>query len=86
MGVQEETVNGRIRYTASIHINGNFIIGHYPTETDAAIAYNKAADILNKKGLQKKFIKNYIYDFSSEDYLNRYEAIKVSEHIQSWNS
>lgn len=68
-------------YTALIHINGNYIIGRYPCETDAAIAYNKAADHLKKLGISKNYIKNYIVGMSKEDYQANYNAIKISKKI-----
>lgn len=35
-------------------------MGNYSKEDDAAIAYNKAVDILEKKGLTINYNKNYI--------------------------
>ena len=83
MGVTEEHRNGRIEYTASIHINGSYILGRYSSEAEAAVAYNKAADLLNKNGLQKHFIRNYISDLSSEEYKTIYQATKISEKINT---
>jgi hypothetical protein len=84
MGVSKEVSRGRASYTASIHVNGNFVIGHYTNEIDAAIAYNKAGDILTKKGLEKQFIKNYITSLSAADYQARYASIQISEHIYDY--
>lgn len=81
MGVLEEIKGGKTFYTASIHINGNYIIGRYTTETDAAIAYNKAADILNQAGFEKQFIRNYISSLTKEAYLSRYDALTISKKI-----
>lgn len=81
MGVLKEERKGKESYSASIHINGNYIIGRYSTEEDAAIAYNKAADLLNKKGLQKQFIRNYISHFSKDEYQSRYDAIDISAKL-----
>lgn len=81
MGVIEEAYHGKRRYSVSIHVNGNFMVGRYFSEIDAAIAYNKAADILNKKGIQKKFIKNYISGLTSEDYQKRYDSIEISNRL-----
>lgn len=83
MGVRKEQQHGKTIYTASIHINGNYIIGRYPTETDAAIAYNKAADFLNTQGFQKQFIRNYIQQLSKEDYLGRYHEISISDRLHT---
>lgn len=81
MGVTRNTDYGTPCYTVSIHVNGNFLVGRYESEIDAAIAYNKAADILNKKGIQKKYIKNYISGLSSEEYKRRYDFIEISNHL-----
>lgn len=83
MGVREEQFHGKTVYTASIHINGNYIIGRYATETDAAIAYNKAADTLHAQGFEKKFIQNYLSQLSKEDYQNRYNAILISDKLNT---
>lgn len=80
-GVQSsESKTGTI-YTAVIHIKGNFIIGRYDNETDAAIAYNKAVDTLQKNGFKRNYSKNYIYDISEKEYLERYSSVKISNSI-----
>ena len=43
-GVTKEEKNGRQVYYTRIHVNGYFLVGVYPTEQEAAIAYNKAID------------------------------------------
>ncbi|MBP5331314.1 MAG: hypothetical protein J6Y89_05635 [Lachnospiraceae bacterium] len=63
-GVMNETVQGKPVYTARIHVNGDLIIGRYDEETDAAIAYNKAADTLRANGFTITYIDNYIDDIS----------------------
>jgi hypothetical protein len=81
VGVQSgETKSGTV-YTATIHINGNVIIGKYDNEIDAAIAYNKAADILHSNGFKRNYTQNYIYDLKKEEYLKRYSSIKISDFI-----
>ena len=81
MGVCSESKAGRTIYTATIHINGNYMIGRYETEEDAAIAYNKAADILTKKGCKKQFIKNYISSLTADEYHKKYEEIPISDKL-----
>lgn len=83
MGVRQEQHRGKTIYTASIHVNGNYIIGRYDAETDAAIAYNKAADLLNQNGIQKQFIRNYIHQLSGEDYQQKYQTIHISNKLSS---
>jgi hypothetical protein len=68
-----------------IHIRSSYVIGHYNTEYEAAIAYNKAADILLKKGVKKKYELNYIEDLSPKDYADIYTRVKISKRIQKYN-
>lgn len=76
--------NGQYCYTARIHIKGNYIIGKYPTELEAAIAYNKAIDILHKKGLRKNFTPNYIDDISPSKYAEIYSGLEISSKITNF--
>ncbi len=85
-GVTKKLQNGREVYTAKIHIVGDFIIGHYDDAVKAAIAYNKAADILQKKGLKKEYEKNYIESLRKEEYLKIYQSLSVSEKILSYTT
>jgi len=68
-------------YTAKIHIHGDYVVGTYPTEIEAAVAYNKAADILHKKKCKKKFEKNYIEKLDSKEYHKLYDSISISKKI-----
>lgn len=85
-GVTQINIKGSTRYKAVIHINGNFKIGVYKNEIEAAIAYNKAIDIIHAKGLKKEFPQNYIEGISNEEYLHIYENCPLSEKIISWNN
>lgn len=82
-GVQELIKNGRPLYKVKIHINGDYIVGRYATEKEAAIAYNKAADLLKSKGLNKNFPSNYIDAISSIEYAAIYNAVKISKRIRN---
>ncbi len=82
-GVSKSEKNGRIVYTSKIHINGDYIIGRYSDEYDAAIAYNKAGDLLVKKGILSGYQKNYLENLSSIEYAARYTGIKISDKIRS---
>lgn len=83
MGVTTQTKQGKTTYQASIHLQGNYIIGRYATELQAAAAYNKAADILKQKGFPKQFIRNYIPELSSAEYQKLYESVSISERLTS---
>lgn len=72
------------KYTSRIHINGNFTIGRYPTEIEAAIAYNKAIDILKQKGWNKSYAPNYIEDLSASKYAEIYSSLTISQKIYDY--
>ena len=68
-------------YNAVIHVNGNYIIGTYETEEQAAVAYNKAVDTLRANGLKKNYIKNYIESMSPDDYRIAYDKTYISPKL-----
>lgn len=81
MGVRSETVRGRTTFTTKIHVNGDLVVGHYDNESDAAIAYNKAADVLEAAGVRINFNRNYLEDMSTAEYRIRYEKVRISKHL-----
>lgn len=80
-GVSEKLKKGQRIYTARIHIHGNYVIGHYPTSLEAAIAYNKAIDILKKNGVSKNFQPNYIEGILPSRYADIYTQVSISPKI-----
>ena len=78
-GVSYEPESGR--YKARIHINGNYLIGRYDTMEEAAIAYNKAIDILRKNGCRKNYIPNYLENISAGTYAEIYMHLPVSRKL-----
>lgn len=68
-------------YRARIHINGNYIIGTYKTMEEAAIAYNKAIDILKHNGCKKNYAPNYIEQITAGAYADIYTRLPISEKI-----
>jgi len=80
-GVTDTSTEHMEQYTAKIHIHGNFTIGHYQTPVEAAIAYNKAVDILREKNFPKTFEKNYIEHLRPEEYYAIYHSLAISEKI-----
>ncbi|MCM1569312.1 MAG: hypothetical protein NC081_07675 [Roseburia sp.] len=83
-GVRLTQKKGRHTYTVRIHIRGNFLVGHYETELEAAIAYNKAIDILKKNGVAKNFSPNYIENLSPSKYAEIYSALEISPKITAY--
>ena len=69
------------KYKAVIHVNGDFVVGKYNTENEAAIAYNKAADILKKNGIDRNYMLNYIEDLSASEYADLYTKVRISQKI-----
>lgn len=74
-------------YKAVIHIKNNFTIGYYDSPVTAAIAYNKAADILRKKGYSKEYPRNdiSILGITKLAYINTYNQVTISEKIRNMN-
>lgn len=80
-GVTQLTNAGKIYYETKIHWNGNMIVGRYENEIEAAIAYNKAASTLLRKGYIKDYPVNYIEELSTGEYRRLYRKITISPRI-----
>ena len=83
-GVSRQIIRGKEIYTARILVNGNFIIGRYATEIEAAAAYNRAAMILKERGVNKNFPINYIEGISSIEYANLLHKVRISSKIRNF--
>lgn len=83
-GVSRRRTSSGIVYVAKIHINGNYTIGSYTSSIEAAIAYNKAIDILKKAGISKNFSPNYIENLSPSTYADIYSRLSVSPKISAY--
>lgn len=73
-------------YVAKIHVNGYVKIGEYATAIEAAVAYNKAADLLKKAGIAKNFMTNYIDQMSSSAYADLYYHLPISKKISEMHN
>lgn len=80
-GVSVSRKRNQKKYTARLHLHGNFTIGHYETAMEAAIAYNKAIDIVKKNGCMKNFTPNYMEGMSPLTYAEIYSRVKVAEKL-----
>lgn len=69
------------RYQVKIHINGDYIVGIYKSIEKAAIAYNKAVDLVRSAGIKKKYSENYIETISPKEYAEIYTNLKISEKL-----
>ncbi len=71
-------------YTVRIHVKGNLKVGTYDTETEAAIAYNKAIDILHKNGITKRYRTNFVENISPKEYAEIYSALEINPRIHHY--
>ncbi len=73
-------------YLAKIHVQGDWIIGRYLSETQAAVAYNKAADLLSRAGVAIRYTANYLPELSAAQYASLYSNTRIGdrflEHIK----
>lgn len=80
-GVRKILQNGLPAYKVRIHIRSYYQVGIYRTESEAAIAYNKAIDILRKNGIMKNYSPNFLEGLSNADYAEIYTKLKVSKKL-----
>ena len=83
-GVSKCKYKKKTKYKSIIHIHGNYTIGHYITEEEAAIAYNKAVDFLLKAGIKKDYAKNELPDISQKNYDEIYKKIIIPDSIRDY--
>ncbi len=83
-GVTLTDKNGKMLYLVRLHIRGNFVVGYYEDELTAAIAYNKAIDIVQKNGVKKNFTPNYIEGLSPRKYAEIYAAVEIAPKILAY--
>jgi hypothetical protein len=69
-------------FEAKIHRNGDWILGRYLSETEAAVAYNKGAEYLWAHGETKKFPINYIEELDEMAYKELLERITISKKFR----
>ncbi len=80
-GVNAVQEKGRTLYQVKIHVKGNVKVGTYESEIEAAIAYNKAIDLLKKAGVDKAYTPNYMEGISPDVYAALYASIPVSPRL-----
>ena len=84
-GVSKQTIKGREVYVTKIHLNGNIIVGRYPTENEAAAAYNRAVLLLHEQGIDKNFPTNYIEGISDIEYAGLLMKVRISSKIRRYH-
>lgn len=78
----EEKPGSQPTYVSKIHVNGDYIIGRYKTDVEAAVAYNKAVDRLLSNGFTINYQQNYIDSLNSKQYSTIYEEIKLPKKLR----
>lgn len=71
-------------YEAKIHINGDYLIGKYKTEIEAAVAYNKAVLLLREKKIKKNYQLNYIDGLDEIAYAGLLNKVRISNKIRDY--
>ena len=85
-GVRQVTYRGVEKYQSRINLRSYYIIGYYDTDLEAAIAYNKAIDILQSNGCTKQFKQNYMEGVSPSMYADIYRKISISPKIINYQN
>lgn len=80
-GVNRIQKDETITYKTVIHIKGNYVIGYYKSEIEAAIAYNKAADYLKQIGFPRNYPQNYIENLLPSAYADIYTKIELPKKL-----
>lgn len=83
-GVSMFLQEGKEYFKTKLHIHGDYLVGIYDTEIQAAIAYNKAVDMVKRKGCTKNFTTNYIEDLSPREYAEIYSLLRISKSIEDY--
>lgn len=83
-GVEHFVSEGRDKYRCKIHINGNYILGTYSSEEEAAVAYNKAISMLREKGVETAYAENYIEDISAIEYAKLFTTVKIAKAFKRY--
>ena len=84
-GVHLTKHNDKKKYCTKLHLHGNYTVGHYETALEAAIAYNKAIDIVKRNGCKKNFTPNDMVGISPSLYANIYSKLKISAGILNYS-
>ena len=73
-------------FKAVLHLKGNYTIGYYDSALEAAIAYNKAVDVVRKKGCQKNFMQNETEGITPSVYADIYSRLSISPKLTGLNN
>lgn len=85
-GVNAVQEKGHTLYQVKIHVKGYVNVGVYPSEIEAAVAYNKAIDLLKKAGVDKAYTPNYMEGISPDAYAGLYASVQVAPGLLHYRS
>lgn len=86
-GVSKKEKDGQTFYVASIYTTQPLVLGHYTSEIEAAIAYNKAIDFLMAtSSTTRDYIPNSIPFLTKSEYDAIYEGITLSPRLKHPNA
>lgn len=77
-GVSKTLHKNQTYYKVKLNIIGSHVIGLYPSEIQAAVAYNKAVDLAQAHGITKNYMTNYITELSPREYADVYTQVIIS--------
>lgn len=83
-GVSKKVKDDKTFYVASIYTTQPLVLGHYDSEIEAAIAYNKAIDFLTTTYSScRDYIPNTIPFLTKAEYHAIYDRIKLSPRLKN---
>ncbi len=82
-GVCRIEKNKKICYKASILMRSTCVIGYYDSAEEAAIAYNKAADLLGTRKGARTYRQNYIETYTAREYADCYARLAIPEKLKT---
>lgn len=82
-GVSQKLYKGNTLYMTHIFTTKNILVGKYESEIEAAIAYNKAIDLLSKEHANYHFVPNTIAFLTQSEYDALYTKLKISPRLLS---
>lgn len=83
-GVSQISCKNQTLYKVKLNIIGTHVVGVYPTEILAAVAYNKAVDLVQTHGITKNYNTNYITELSPREYADIYTQVSVSPKLLAY--
>lgn len=83
-GVSLETKYNKTTYVTRIVLNKkNLVVGHYSSDMLAAIAYNKAVDLVTASSNEYHYSKNTFPFLTRQEYDSLYESLPISKRLTS---